>query len=74
MDLELKLDTNAKLSFEWVHEGLLNVQLWMPGTDRYGHGWLLKGSALLDGQDLRRFLDSLAGGPEAPEPELPPAA
>jgi hypothetical protein len=72
--LEIRLDTNVKLLFERVHSNLLNVQLWVPGTDRYGHGWLLRGSKLLADEDLQRFLDGLTTCQEEPEPPLPPAA
>jgi hypothetical protein len=44
----------------------------VPGTDRYGHGWLLRGSKLLADDELRDFLDGLTAGQE--QPELPPAA
>jgi len=57
--MELKLDSNAKLTLTWIKPGLLSLEIWMPGNSVYGHGWLQKGGKLLDGQDLQDFLDGL---------------
>lgn len=70
--MEIRLDDNSKITFEWARPGLLNVQFFRPSFTKHGHGWLLRASALLDGQDLQRFLDGLTA--EQEQPGLPPAA
>jgi hypothetical protein len=58
--MEITLHDNSKLTFTWIRPGLLNVELYQAGTLRDGHGWLLKGSAILTGKEVDQFLDSLA--------------
>lgn len=57
--MELKLHDNSKLAFTWIKPDLLNVELWKPGHLKDGHGWLLRGSALLAGKKVEQFLDFL---------------
>ena len=47
--MEITLHDRSKLTFQWVKPGLLSVELWRPGHLRDGHGWLLRGSALIEG-------------------------
>lgn len=61
--VEIRLHDNSKVVFSWVRPGLLSVELWRPGHLKDGHGWLLRGSALLDGEELKRFLDALTTEP-----------
>jgi hypothetical protein len=72
--LEIRLDDNSKLTFEWARLGLLSVQLSRPGFTRDGHGWIVRASALLDGPDLENFLDGLAPSAELDRPPQPPRA
>jgi hypothetical protein len=67
---EIKLHDNSRLIFQWVRVDLLNIECWKPGNDARGlHGWLLQGSALLAGEDLKEFLDEL----QIPEGQRPAA-
>ena len=64
--MEIKLNDNSRLVFTRVHSGLLNVELWRPGGDRSGHGWFLRGSTQLTGEDLEQFVAAIVG-PQEPE-------
>lgn len=64
--MEIILHDHSRLAFTWVRSGLLNVELYQPGTLKDGHGLLLKGSRLLDGEELEAFVAAIAG-PQAPE-------
>ena len=67
--MEITLHDNSKLAFTRVRPGLLSVELYRPGNLKDGHGWLLHGSTLLEGEELREFLAALTG-PQGPEPQL----
>jgi len=69
--MEIRLNDNSRLVFNWVHSNLLNVELWKPGNRRDGHGWLLQSSTQLTGEELDAFVSAIAG---TREPELLPAA
>jgi len=67
--MEILLHDRSRLTFTWVKPGLLSIELWKPGHLRDGHGWLLRGSTLLEGEELGQFVAAIAGPPE-PEPLL----
>jgi hypothetical protein len=56
---ELPLDDRSKLTFALTQGGSLSIQCWRPGSDRYGHGFLLAGSTLLSGGELTEFMSEL---------------
>ena len=57
--MEIKLDNNGLLQADWIKPGLLRLQIFSPGADRSGHGYLLRHAGLLEGEELQQFLDSL---------------
>jgi hypothetical protein len=71
MRMEITLHDHSRLVFTCARTGLLNVELYQPGTLRDGHGHLLRGSTQLVGEDLKAFVSAIVG-PQ--EPELLPAA
>jgi hypothetical protein len=50
---EVRLHDHSKLVLQWIRPGLLSVEVWKPGSLKDGHGWLLQGSTLLDGESLQ---------------------
>ena len=69
--MEITLHDHSRLVFTWVRPGLLNVELYQPGTLKDGHGLLLRGSRLLADEELEQFIAAITG---TQEPELRPAA
>jgi hypothetical protein len=56
----LQLSGKSRLTFTWAQPGLLSIELWGPGTDRYGHGMMLKEACMLSGDELTSFLAGLS--------------
>jgi hypothetical protein len=67
---EIRLNDGSKLVFTWTRPGCLSIEEWahIGPVPSHGHGWLLRGAALLEGDELESFIDALL------EPEFKPAA
>jgi hypothetical protein len=60
--VEVKLHDNSRLTLSWICPSkVLRVELWKLGNLRDGHGWLLTGSTVLDGEQLREVVDLFLG-------------
>ena len=62
--MEIRLNDNSRIHCDWTKQGSLYISLYRPGNLRDGHGLLLAGTVMLDGQELTQFLSALT----PPEP------
>jgi hypothetical protein len=63
--VEIKLNNNDRIHFQWVKPGMLTVELHRPMDLRDGHGVVMVGCTYLEGTELSALLTALT--PDNPE-------
>jgi hypothetical protein len=58
--MEIQLHNNARLHLDWLRDGSFSIQVYQPGCDRDGAGYLLTAWSTLDDDDLIELLRFLA--------------
>ena len=58
--MEVKLNDNSRVLFEFTKSGVLSLQLLRPGHRHDGHGLLLMASTMLEQEEQKQLMDFLS--------------
>ena len=50
--MQIKLGENSRLDIIPIERGAVSLRLYQAGSDRFGHGWLLRAVTQLKGEQL----------------------